>query len=101
MPSSRLYVTPVTAVGDAVEPLTFASTVLFAIVAMAVSGKLAAVAFVRPMEDGVPVRFVITPLAGVPKAGAVIVGDVSVLFVSVCVAATPTAVSVAAGHVQV
>lgn len=40
---------------------------------------------VTPVVNGNPVTLVITPLAGVPKAGEVNVGLVSVLFVSVCV----------------
>tara|TARA_R110000868_G_scaffold187432_3_gene429958 strand:- start:2361 stop:2900 length:540 start_codon:yes stop_codon:yes gene_type:complete len=47
---------------------------------------------VRPVA--VPVKFVATPLAGVPSAGLV-----RVLFVSVCVAASPTTVSVPAKNV--
>ena len=38
-----------------------------------------------PVDTGRPVTLVITPLTGVPKAGPVSVGLVSVLFVSVCV----------------
>ena len=38
-----------------------------------------------PVDTGSPVTLVITPLTGVPKAGPVSVGLVSVLFVSVCV----------------
>jgi len=49
----------------------------------------------------VPVRLVTVPLAGVPNTGAVIVGEVKVLFVSVSVVALPTKVSVAAGSVTV
>jgi hypothetical protein len=53
------------------------------------------------LMEAVPVRFVTVPLAGVPKTGAVIVGEVKVLFVSVSVVALPTKVSVAAGSVTV
>ena len=41
-----------------------------------------------PVDIGSPVAFVRTPEAGVPSAGAVIVGDVKVLFVSVSVPAS-------------
>ena len=62
------------------------------------------------MPDAVPVVFwfsvgnvqlVNVPDAGVPRTGAVIVGDVSVLFVRVCVAARPTTVSLDDGKVIV
>jgi hypothetical protein len=53
-----------------------------------------------PVEIGRPVALVRVPLAGVPRTGAVIVGLVSVLFVSVSVVALPTRVSVASGSVM-
>src|SRR5260221_13581571 len=56
---------------------------------------------VTPVESGRPVRLVATPDAGVPSAGAVIVGEVKVLLVSVSVEARPTSVSLAAGNVNV
>lgn len=68
--------------------------------------KLPAAGVVAPtvplmLMEAVPVRLVTVPLAGVPKTGAVIVGEVKVLFVSVSVVALPTKVSVAAGSVTV
>lgn len=66
------------------------------------AGKhVVSVASLAAMIVGSPVQFVSTPEAGVPRAGAVIVGDVSVLLVSVSVVARPTRVSVAAGNVSV
>ena len=56
---------------------------------------------VTPVVRGSPVALVSVPLLGVPKTGAVIVGEVKVLFVSVSVVALPTKVSVAAGSVTV
>ena len=56
---------------------------------------------VTPVVSGKPVALVSVPLEGVPKTGAVIVGEVKVLFVSVSVVALPTKVSVAAGSVTV
>ena len=56
---------------------------------------------VTPVVSGKPVAFVSVPLEGVPNTGAVIVGEVKVLFVSVSVVALPTKVSVAAGSVTV
>ena len=54
-----------------------------------------------PVEIGSPVTFVITPDAGVPRAGADIDGLVRVLLVSVSVVALPTKVSVDVGNVSV
>ncbi len=45
-----------------------------------------------PVDIGNPVAFVRTPDAGVPRAGVVSVGDVSVLFVRVCVPVNVTTV---------
>jgi hypothetical protein len=51
---------------------------------------------VTPVDRGRPVTLVITPEAGVPRAGVVSVGLVRVLFVSVCGRVTITTVSVLA-----
>jgi hypothetical protein len=45
---------------------------------------------VTPVVSGKPVTLVSTPEAGVPSAGVVKMGEVSVLFVSVCVSVRPT-----------
>jgi hypothetical protein len=47
---------------------------------------------VTPVVKGRPVTLVITPEAGVPKAGVVNTGLVRVLFVSVCVSVNVTTV---------
>lgn len=52
---------------------------------------------VMPVDAGKPVQLVKVPEAGVPKTGAVIVGLVKVLFVSVSVVFLATNVSLAAG----
>jgi hypothetical protein len=53
---------------------------------------------VVPAIIGNPVQFVSVPLDGVPRAGVVSVGEVSVLFVSVC---EPVSVTNALGSVSV
>lgn len=45
---------------------------------------------VTPVVSGSPVKFVATPLVGVPRTGAVKMGAVSVLFVSVWLSVVPT-----------
>lgn len=55
--------------GIALDPVKFPTTVLAPIAAMPPTGR--------------PRRFVAVPLAGVPRTGAVMVGEVSVLLVSV------------------
>jgi hypothetical protein len=50
---------------------------------------------------GSPVAFVKTSAEGVPSAGVVSVGDVSVLFVRVCVSLVPTIVPVGAATLEV
>ena len=59
--------------GEEVEPLTFASSVLLAIVPMFVRGRLP----VTPVVNGSPVAFVRTAADGVPSAGVVSVGEVA------------------------
>jgi hypothetical protein len=54
-----------------------------------------------PEETGSPVQFVNTPDAGVPSAGAVRMGDVSVLLVSVSVPAKEASVWLVAGRVRI
>ena len=56
---------------------------------------------VTPVASGNPVALVNTPDAGVPKAGAVKIGEVNVLFVKVSVPAIVASVPVAAGKVMV
>ena len=51
--------------------------------------------------EAVPVKLVTVPDDGVPKTGVVMVGEVRVLFVSVCVAAKVTTVSLELGNVIV
>jgi len=52
---------------------------------------------VTPVASGRPVAFVRTAAEGVPSAGVVRVGEVSVLLVSVCVSVVPTIVPAGAG----
>ena len=54
-----------------------------------------------PVEIGSPVAFVKMPDAGVPSAGVVKIGDVSVLFVRVCGAEFAVSVSLVAGRLSV
>ena len=56
---------------------------------------------VTPVDNGSPVALVNTPDAGVPKTGAVKIGEVNVLFVKVSVPAIVASVPVAAGKVMV